>query len=761
MTGDLTDPSADDDGFSRLRDALDNVASNFSNEADTRHRIIDVVLHDILAWPRNRVSVEEYIRPGFADYILKNIKEDPIIFIEAKKQGLYFDLPVSYSNNSLSSYIQIEKFISDENIKLAMSQVRTYCLESGCEFACITNGRTWIFFKVFEKGKRWEQLQAFVARDTNFFMSEYTKAYNALSYTSIIERFSLIALLSSTPPKDREIYFAKERIVSYSHPISANILAKTLRPIVNHYFGVISDDDTEFMERCYVSERDYSHTLDGVRTLIKDSLSPYFQNYGVQQLEDTGKGGHLGGRLSKNIRKGRKGEVLVLFGGKGSGKSTFIKRLLHHNPPQWLRSHSVIALVDPLNIPEDNAVIRKSIWDGLVQGLDYDKILSSSRETILKELFADNFEIATRQQLTGLSKAGEAYNLRLNELMSEWKMDKRYCSKRLVDYWKARGKGVIVVIDNTDQYSGLNQDFCFASAQEIADELECVTLISMREERFFSSKIHGVLDAFQNAGFHISSPKPSEVFRKRLDYTIGILADADRSKIITGDTTELIEDCAKYLSIINREFLNARSPLNTFLTACAHGDTRLSLDLFRSFLLSGYTNVEEMLAAGAWNFQIHQVIKPVMIPTRYFYDETLSEIPNIYQPRYSRHSSHFTAMRIIRKLAKHLDAGAVAAYISVSELKSYFSETFNMLDDFVANMDMLLKRGFIEADNRLDVYSESVDRVIKVRSYSATAPWICSSMMIVRVRSPHRPVEELGMRIPACAHSSMSTIWCT
>ena len=136
----------------------------------------------------------------------------------------------------------------------------------------------------------------------------------------------------------------------------------------------------------------------------------------------------------------------------------------------------------------------------------------------------------------------------------------------------------------------------------------------MREERFYNSKIHGVLDAFQNAGFHISSPKPAEVFRKRLRYTMGLLNDAGSRTTLVPETEDaLINYCATYVDIINKEFSSEKSPLNGFLSACAHGDIRLSLDLFRSFLLSGYTNVEEMLNAGTWTFQIHQIIKPVMI----------------------------------------------------------------------------------------------------------------------------------------------------
>lgn len=699
-----------------LETLIEETKERLDNEADTRHRVIDFVLHDVLAWPRNRISVEEYIRPGFAEYVLRRSTDDALILIEAKRAGFFFEIPAAYHGQETCGYVQIGKLLTDPNIKEAMQQVRTYCLDTGCEYAGITNGHEWIFFRIFEKGKRWETLQAFVIRSLAFFSKSYTKAYNSLGYTAITERASLLVLLTSSPPQDRGIYYAKDRIPAYAHTITANRLASTLRPIVNHYFGVIGDDDAEFMERCYVSKRDYQQTFEGMRTLIEDSLSPYFQDYGVQHLVETGKGGRLGGRLTKNIRKSRGGEVLVLFGGKGSGKSTFIKRLLHHNPPRSLRDHSVAAIIDLLKTPEDTDVIRKAIWDGLVSSLDIENILSAERATLLDKLFSDRFEIANRQELAGLPRASELYNSKLNALVSDWKADRLYCAKRLMEYWKSQDKGIIVVIDNTDQYAGHNQDFCFSSAQEISEALGCVTLISMREERFHNPKIHGLLDAFQNAGFHISSPKPAEVFRKRLIYVMGLLQKPVRRNQMLGEVgNTLVADCQNYLSIVNREFSNENSPLNRFLTACAHGDTRLSLDLFRSFLLSGYTNVEEMLAAGGWNFQIHQVIKPVMIPTRYFYDELRSEIPNIYQLRYNRHSSHFTALRMLRKLAQNLDR-SVAAYMSMAALKAYFAETFNMLDDLIHNADVLLKHGFIEADNRLDYYSDAVDSV-KITAY--------------------------------------------
>jgi GTPase SAR1 family protein len=686
------------------------------NEAATRHRIIDFILHDFFSWPKNRVVVEEYIAPGFADYVLQRVDGHDLLFIEAKREGHFFELPIPYRSDETSCFIEIKKLISDPNIKAAMVQVRSYCLETGCEYACITNGHEWIFFKIFEKGKRWENLKAFVVRNLEYFSKEYTRAINSFSFTAIIENASLPSLLTSAHPQDRSIFYPKEKIPAYSHTITANRLAPMLRPIVNHYFGVIEDDDAEFMDRCYVSHREYIHAQSGMHNMIQDSLSPYFIDYGVTQLDDTGKGGQLGGRFTKNLKRGRKGEVIVLFGGKGAGKSTFIKRLLHHNPPRWLKDHALISIVDLLKIPEDVEVIRKTIWDRLVERLDIDKVLSGDRGQLLSTLFDDRYQIAKKQDLAGLAIGSESYNLRVNLLLSEWKKDKVYVAERLVSYWADRNKGIIVVVDNTDQYSSVIQDFCFTSAQEISTKLKCITLISMREERFYDSKIHGVLDAFQNAGFHISSPKPAEVFRKRLEYTVGLLTNKRKRDRFIGDIDDnFVIESSLYLNILKSEFSSERSPLNNFLTACAHGDTRLSLDLFRSFLLSGYTNVDEMLTAGEWTFQIHQVIKPVMIPTRYFYEETVSDIPNIFQIRSARQGSHFTALRILRKLGQGINVSS-SSYYSVAELRAYFAETFNMASDFQANVDILLKHGFVEANNRLDSYSESVDR-IKITNY--------------------------------------------
>lgn len=119
------------------------------NEADTRHKIIDEVIHGVLSWPKTQTFHESYIGPGYADYRLKRSNGDDYIFLEAKKEGIYFKLPNNFNGHKLSCHISVKTLLTNNDTKKAMEQVWAYCMEEGCEFAGITNGHEWIFFKTF------------------------------------------------------------------------------------------------------------------------------------------------------------------------------------------------------------------------------------------------------------------------------------------------------------------------------------------------------------------------------------------------------------------------------------------------------------------------------------------------------------------------------------------------------------------------------------------------------------------------------------
>ena len=131
--------------------------------------------------------------------------------------------------------------------------------------------------------------------------------------------------------------------------------------------------------------------------------------------------------------------------------------------------------------------------------------------------------------------------------------------------------------------------------------------------------------------------------------------------------------------------------------------------------LSGYLRVDEMISKRRYTLQVHQVLRPMMVPYRLFYDERRSSVPNIFQPRSEDRGSHFTGLRILDMLSKG-SASNTPDYVPMSLVRAYFAETLNMLDDAEKTMDVFLKGGIIESNNRVDEYMDSIDAV-KITAY--------------------------------------------
>lgn len=119
------------------------------NEADTRANVIDTIIHEVLDWPKSSVKREVSIHPGYADYMLYNTAGKIALVIEAKREGVSFDLPkkAGLTSDNQIRFVSVRTLLTSQNTKDAMIQVRNYCLEIGSNFACVTNGHEWIFLE--------------------------------------------------------------------------------------------------------------------------------------------------------------------------------------------------------------------------------------------------------------------------------------------------------------------------------------------------------------------------------------------------------------------------------------------------------------------------------------------------------------------------------------------------------------------------------------------------------------------------------------
>ncbi|MDO3641420.1 hypothetical protein [Mucilaginibacter sp. L3T2-6] len=683
------------------------------NEAEVRFKIIDEILEKYLKWPKSKSFVEVITDGNRADYVLYGNGGKPVLIIESKRKGVYFQLPNQVNLKNTFQKVTVEKLLTSKSVKDAMLQVKEYCEDLLCSHAAICNGKTWIIFKVISTNQKpWKKLSAYVIRDFDFFSKNYTEAINLLGYTSVVKLHSLQKTIGINSKAHLEIYFPKDNITAYDTPVNSNKYAGSFSILSRRYLGAIPESDSDFMTHCYVVNKGHYDTLQkNVQGFLFDSLTPYFKNQGFRDFSDDKNGGAFGLKIAQMVRQQNLDNVMILFGGRGSGKSTFLKRFLFHIRPKELQQYSIIALVDLLNSSQTESNLTNEIWDDVLKQIDKNKIYEGERSDVLS-LFSKEFDVYSKQILFGLPQDSEKYHELTRAFFLEKLNDRKSFAEKISLYWKQQNKGLIIFLDNMDQLSPELQDVCYLTAVEIAKKLGCLVIISMREERFYNAKSKGVLDAYHTPGFHLSAPVIPEVIVKRIDYILEQLrytADVEHEYGISSDAA--LVTLQNFFRICLYQIKNKESHLSYFLRYATHGDVRQALEFFKGFLTSGYTNVDEVAENTWWSFQIHQVIKPMMIPDRVFYDEKLSRIPNIMQLRSDVNSSHFTGLRILNLLHNKSTAETTSGFIDAKYFVQEFEEKYSLKEDCEHHLNVFLNKGLIESSNRLEDYNDKVDQI--------------------------------------------------
>jgi Cdc6-like AAA superfamily ATPase len=696
-----------------------NLKSKYSkaklSEADTRFKIIDTILLDILKWQKDPLMLEVIYKSVRADYVLYGKNSRPLLIIESKKNGSYFSLPSNINSTLNYQKITVEKLLTDRSLKSAIEQVKEYCEDLGCNFACVCNGHVWVFFCINSTLASWKKLPAFVIRDISFFSDNYNIASQIFSYNEIVNNSSLRNNIGVFRQSNPEIFFPKSSITAYDMPVNSNHFANYFNSISRKYFGNIPLDDDDFYQNCYVTNRGhYDNLQKNIHGIIYDSLTPFFKNQGFQNFDEK-KIDRLVLKMEELLRSENLDNVMILFGGRGSGKSTFLRRLLKHLKPKVVEN-SITALVDLIDSSQIQDELSREIWQKALIEIDQDKLLDDGKLGLLT-LFEDRFLLYKKQILDGYEQDSSKYNDLVNEFLLETKKDIKYCCERVSKYWKKKNRGLIIILDNMDQLRPELQDISFLNANEIAKKLGCLVIISMREERFFNAKSKGVLDAYLIQGFHITSPVITEVIGKRIDYAIKKLEEkVSRRREIGIDDESTFLKLKDFFKVCDKEIKRNGSDLSKFLRYSTHGDVRQALDFFKGFIESGYTNVNEISSDINWKLQSHQVIKPMMIPSRFFYSETKSRMPNLYQLRNDANSSHFCGLRILNVLNAQSHDKTSAGMYDVKFLLQKFENEYNLKTDCTNHLEIFLAKGIIEANNRLEEFNEHVDQV-KITSF--------------------------------------------
>ncbi len=609
-------------------------------ESDTRAKMIDPVFIECFGWDNNSdISREPYSNPGFADYVF-SIDGVRQFVLEAKKEGDTFSIPPSFTGK----YYKISGTLWDiKNVKEAIEQAQKYCIVCGVNYGVVTNGHQYIIFEAFKRGSDWRQGNCVVFNSLEDIANNFGVFWSILN-KNCIKFGSLRKFVSQENSEIKYLIRPVDRLHAKSLTLTRNNLSPILSPLTEHIFwDLIDERQVDILRQCYVYRKQYREAFAEINHYF-DIVPEFAKKFGVQDIiESEGSAGSFQQtyekleKLSKDTST--KGTLILLMGGIGAGKTTFI----HHYFSIMKPANTLWFYINFFNVSEDESQIENYII----------KIALEQFEKKYKKDFATELSLLKIDCL----------NQDIKDL------------KALFSFLKLKGYCIALVLDNVDQHSYVNakyQEQALLVAKRLTDALETITILSLREENFFKSAMGGVLDSFPAQSFHISSPKFEDLIRARLQYTINLLDknDSELKKIIKNPVAlDASREIAKtFLEIVDNSLRSSRRigrEILIFINEVSGGDMRAALSFFRTFLVSGNTDVEEMLtlndndlAKGFPGYEIpfHHVIKSVILEHSRLYQMSRSKILNVFDFNSAVGStSHFTNIRLLNYLTNRLN----------------------------------------------------------------------------------------------------------
>lgn len=671
-----------------------------TSEEDTRANILDRVIHEVLGWPRDCVHREVYVNPGYLDYSLSVGK--PIIVVEAKRSGTSFVFP--YTKKALKTFKISGSLCTDKEIKSAVEQTQRYCSEKGIRFGITTNGYSFIVFRAIMEGMAWRDGNAIAFTSPKEVQGRFTDFWNLLSYSSVSDG-NLDEAFRPSAAETREYHRPVQMILEADAPYARNPLNVALRPYVEKFFGdIASQDDIKILEHCYVHSRPIQIIDENLKLAITDYL-PAFAS-GATQLK-TGPG-FEGGEVEEHVRRALKKSylrdmVVLLMGGIGSGKSTFLKRFFKVVVPDLVGDDgpAIEIYVDFLGAPDSEEELQDFFWRRVASILK-ERVPSILKRVALEEIFDGQLSMLREVYSGSTERLAQKIEDELYRLAS----NNQELSEASLQYCVARGRLPVIVFDNVDQLGLDAQIEIFSCAQRLAQRKYCMSILVLREESYCAAQMQKHLTAYTIRPYHLSSPNFRKLIRIRIDFASNAAKYEQKKNLLTDagyDKQQVID----FFRLLRDSIFQQSRNIVRLVESVSFGNARIALDLLNAFITSGATNMSKILEKfnlyGGYTVPFHEFAKSVILGDYRYYKESRSFIMNVFNVSDKRHSSHFTTLRILNYLAlTHGSSRDKEGFASLQDLLTNIVDIFDNEQDCLVNIYRLiaLRRQLIELDTR-------------------------------------------------------------
>ena len=672
-------------------------------ESDTRSKLLDHILIQILGWKEDNITREKFVQVGYFDY---NISIPGFQFvIEAKKNFNEIQLPTNHKAATLNSLLKGNADV--------ITQLRNYLFEVGVQNGIISNGRQFIIGKfVNDDGTDWKKNKCVVFNGINEIENRFVEFYNLLSFESIIQNGGF-CFEQVEEEVGKTIYSS---LSDKSGEIVRNSLSSELTPVLDQVFGEIYKyevlDNEDLIKECFIENKEIKKNKSDIEKLFGDKPPKLSEVSGARNTESLVKqiSTELGSQaIGLNDIEAPK--PILIIGSKGAGKTTFINYLFKSAMNKAiLKDRPFIYLDFRRYVDEDLQVMNDRIFKDIVSSIseEYERLQLNSIK-VLKQIYRK--DIKEKEEIWKLGNEPDSFEINLKEFLKESTKDfENHFIKISHFFLRERGLRLTIVIDNADQFDLPIQRKVFLFSQSLNRKAKAAIILSLREGYYYEWRDKPPFDAFINNVYHITAPPYGEVLQKRIDYALKKVEIAGKSKgTIGGSVFEVNNQAVKdfLLGLRTSLFGVENSDILTFLEETTYPNLREGLKMFRDFLLSGHTEVSEYILRqqvspkSTKSIPFWEFLKAIALLNKKYYNSQLSSIHNLFHPA-EGNSFIFLKIQILKYLLERIEKyGQTEKFLQTSNLILHFTEKGYKMISILNELNMLLDLKLIDTDDSI------------------------------------------------------------
>jgi GTPase SAR1 family protein len=695
------------EGEAALSRLLDDMAAEGLdlNEADTRHRFIDRLIHECLAWDRSKSTrLERHFNGDYSDY---ELGVPPQVVIEAKRAGQTFLVPSEGTHSIVRSIRSLTS--SSHEFKAAFNQALKYCHDRGIQLGAVANStQIVVFLGVRNDGVPPAEGKCLVFNGPQQLKNNFHRLWQAISPDATSRKLLLADLISSAPtgvPPKLSSYIPG--YPSFRYPSESQQSLKTLSDLLIEDAPNTPAVRKRFLEECYCE----SGALAKEALLGKNILSARY----AAMFNPAAEGPRLQNlKSSTSDQYGLSPEVIadalgrrpiVIIGDVGVGKTSFIRHLIYVRAADEM-ANAIFLYLDLGSQASLGQEIHQFFLGEIERQLLEDHGVDLYEDKFVRGVYHSELQrfergIHGRLKETAPDKFLERQIEHLEMLTKEKALHLQKCISHLA---KGRRKQLLICIDNADQRDLRIQQEAFLAAQEFAANWQALVLISIRPRTYFTSKSSGSISAYPQRILTISPPRIDLVLQKRLTFSLDLAEGRLPLDRLEGITVRL-DSIAIFLKALIHSLRNNKD-LAELLENITGGNIREALELIKGFIGSANVDSEKIISIirsgdGRYVIPLHEFSKQALLGEYSHYDAKSSIAFNLFDIRYPDRREHFLCSIIVAFLLSDSSAKTAEGFLPTSAVLREM-QSFGFVSDQVEHaLRRLTNKKLIETTERI------------------------------------------------------------